>query len=211
MASLVTAWRLPASCRAIALACVLSLAAGASSAQASSKGDAARGAARAASCAACHGTPERAPAAGTPSLAGQQQEFLVLQMFFLREGLRDVPQMAGMLKGVTDRELTDMAAHFAGQKPPGPAAAKPDPKRRARGAQVANAMGCGSCHMSDYRGQQQVPRIANQREDYLVLAMKAYRDNKRSGSDTSMNGVLYQVTDSDIQALAHYLAHYSAK
>ena len=112
---------------------------------------------------------------------------------------------------VTDRELTDMATYFASQKPPGPAAAKPDPKRRGRGAEVANAMGCGSCHMSDYRGQQHVPRIAHQREDYLVLALKAYRDNKRSGSDTSMNAALYQVSDADIQALAHYLAHYSGK
>ena len=63
--------------------------------------------------------------------------------------------------------------------------------------------------MSDYRGQKQVPRIANQREDYLVTALKDYRDNRRSGTDTSMNSVLYQVSDADIQALAHYLAHYS--
>ena len=146
-----------------------------------------------------------------PSLAGQQPEFLVLQMFLLREGLRDVPQMAGMLKGVTDRELTDMAAYFAGQKPlPGPRG-KVDAKRRARGADLAKSMGCGSCHMSDYRGQQQVPRLTHQREDYLAAAMKDYRDNKRSGSDTSMNAVLYQVTDSDIQALAHYLAHYTTQ
>ena len=68
-------------------------------------------------------------------------------------------------------------------------------------------MGCGSCHLPDYRGQQQVPRLANQPEDYLVAAMKAYRDNKRTGTDTSMNAVLYRVSDSDIQALAHFLAH----
>ena len=131
-------------------------------------------------------------------------------MFFLREGLRDVPQMAGMLKGVTDRELTDIAAHFASQTPLS-LKGNPNPKLRARGAEVAKGMGCGSCHMSDFRGQHQVPRIVNQREDYLALAMKAYRDNKRSGSDTSMNGVLYQVPDSDIQALAHFLAHYASK
>ena len=34
--------------------------------------------------------------------------------------------------------------------------------------------------------------LANQREDYLVAALKAYRDNKRTGSDTSMNAVLYR-------------------
>jgi cytochrome c553 len=197
--------------RVAALACVLALAAGAAPAQTSSKGDAARGAAKAAPCASCHGTSERAPLANTPSLAGQQQEFLVLQMFLLREGLRDVPQMAGMFKGVTDRELTDMAAYFAIQKSFAGPRGKVDPKRRARGAELAKSMGCGTCHMADYRGQQQVPRITHQREDYLAAAMKDYRDNKRSGSDTSMNAVLYQVADGDIQALAHYLAHYAAR
>lgn len=187
------------------------LAAGATQAQTSSKGDAARGAARAAPCASCHGTSDRAPLANTPSLAGQQQEFLVLQMFLLREGLRDVPQMAGMFKGVTDRELADMAAYFTGQKPFSGPRGKVDQKRRARGAELAKSMGCGTCHMADYRGQQQVPRITHQREEYLAAAMKDYRDNKRAGTDTSMNAVLYQVADSDIQALAHYLAHYAGK
>ena len=187
------------------------LAAGATQAQTSSKEDATRGAAKAAPCASCHGTPERAPLANTPSLAGQQQEFLVLQMFLLREGLRDVPQMAGMLKGVTDRELTDMAAYFARQKPFDGPRGKVDPKRLARGAELAKSLGCGSCHMSDYRGQQQVPRLTNQGEAYLATAMKDYRDNRRTGTDTSMNAVLYQVADGDIQALAHYLAHYPGK
>lgn len=60
--------------------------------------------------------------------------------------------------------------------------------------------------MGDYRGQQQVPRITNQREDYLAATLKAYRDNKRSGVDTSMNAVMYKVSDADVRALAHYLA-----
>ena len=80
-------------------------------------------------------------------------------------------------------------------------------KRLSRTQEIA----CGSCHLQDYRGQKQVPRLTNQREDYLVAAMKAYRDNKRTGADTSMNAVLYQVPDSEIQALAHYLANVSDK
>jgi cytochrome c553 len=173
---------------------------------AQSKGDAARGAAKAEACGSCHGTSDRAALPGTPSLAGQQQEFLVLQMFLFREGLRDVPQMAGMFKGITDRDFSDMAAYFAAQSSPR-SNGKPDPKLRARGAEIAKAMGCGSCHLQNYGGQRQVPRLVNQREDYLVASMKAYRDNQRAGTDTSMNAVLYQVTDHDIQALAHYLAH----
>lgn len=183
--------------------CALALAAGVVLAQ---KGaDPARGAKRAQSCDTCHGTPGRQPLAGVPVLAGQQHEFLVLQMFYLREGLREVPQMAGLLKGYSDRDLEDVAAYYNRQaQPPGAAARKP--ALHARGEKLSKALGCGSCHMSDYSGQKHVPRIARQREDYLVAALKAYRDNKRTGTDTSMNAAMYQVTDTDIEALAHYLA-----
>jgi cytochrome c553 len=45
-----------------------------------------------------------------------------------------------------------------------------------------------------------------QRIDYLIEALKAYRDNRRIGSDTSMNEVMYGVSDGDAVALAHFLA-----
>ena len=168
--------------------------------------DPARGAAKAAPCLECHGSDKKTVQAGVPLLAGQNHEFLVLQMFYLREGLRDVPQMAGMLKGYTDRNLEDVAAYFARRKP---AAGKPSTEGalRARGENIARSRGCNSCHLDDYRGQKHVPRIAGQREDYLVIALKAYRDNKRTGTDTSMNEAMYQVSDPDIAALAHFLAH----
>lgn len=188
--------------RAVFLCCGFA-AAGAVSAQ--SKGDAKQGAARAAVCVSCHGAPGRAPLAGNPSLDGQMAHYLELQLVLMREGLREVPQMAGMLKGLSDRDLGDIAAYFAAQPPPRGMPGR-DAKLHARGAALAKAMICGNCHGDDYRGQKHVPRLANQREDYLAAALKAYRDNKRTGIDTSMNGVMYQVTDSDIQALAHYLA-----
>ena len=168
--------------------------------------DPSRAAARAATCESCHGTPQRAPLPGTPYLAGQQYLFLEMQMFLFREGLRDVPQMAGLFAGVTDRDFADIGAYFAGQTPPR-GASRPDPALYARGAAIARDMGCGSCHLPDYRGQKHVPRLDNQPEDYLVAAMKAYRDNTRAGSDTSMNAALYRVGDEDLRALAHYLAH----
>jgi len=184
----------------------LGLAYVAGAALAQSKADPARGAVKAQSCGACHGTPERAPLPLTPSLAGQREEFTVLQMFLLREGVRNVPQMAGTLSGFSDSDLDDVAAYFARQAPLR-GDAKSDPGLRARGAALARSMGCGSCHLADYRGQKQVPLLTNQREDYLVASLKAYRDNRSTGPDTSMNGVLYRMPDGDIEALAHYLAH----
>ena len=163
-----------------------------------------RGAQKAAACASCHGAAGAKPQPGTPLLAGQNHEFLVLQMFYLREGLRDVPQMAGLLKGFSDRDLEDVAAYYARQQPASDTGSK-NPQLFTRGEALAR--NCGSCHMADYRGQKHVPRIAQQREDYLATALKAYRDNKRTGTDTSMNEAMYRVSDADIAALAHYLAH----
>jgi cytochrome c553 len=189
---------------------LLGIAIAAGAAPALSRGDPARGETKSANCGSCHGSPQTPALAGTPYLAGQQEEYLVLQMVLLREGLRDVPQMTALLKGLTDPDLEDIAAYFSRQSPPA-SKAKPDPQLHARGAQLAKTMGCGSCHLQDYRGQKQVPRISNLREDYLVATLKAYRDNKRTGPDTNMNGMLYRVPDSDIQALAHYFANVSDK
>ena len=173
---------------------------------AQTKIDPARGAAKAAACAGCHGSPKSPPLPGTPLLAGQPAEFLVLQLFLFREGLREVPEMKGLFKGWSDADLEQVAAFFAAQATP-KGAGKRDPKLHARGAAISQGMGCGSCHLQSYAGQRQVPRLANQREDYLAASMKAFRDNKRTGADTNMNGIMSGVTDSDIRALAHYFAH----
>lgn len=190
--------------RTIRRAFVLLAIAGVAGAQ--SGGDPVRGEAKAKACAACHGDAGRAPLPGSPWLAAQLEEVTVLQLFLIREGLREIPQMAGLLKDVTDPDFFDLAAHYVRQPAPRNGT-KPDPALRARGAALSREMGCGSCHRKDYSGQKQVPRIANQREDYLRATMKDYRDNRRAGPDTSMNGILHKVPDTDIDALAHYLAH----
>lgn len=169
-------------------------------------GEAAQGQAKPESCVECHGSRERLPLPGMPYLAGQPVQFLELQMILMREGLREVPQMGPFLKGLTDRDISGIAAYFAREAPPRNTA-QLDPKLHARGAQLAKAMICGNCHGEGFRGHQHLPRLAGQREDYLVASLKAYRDNERTGIDTSMNEAMYRVSDRDIEALAHFLAH----
>jgi cytochrome c553 len=193
--------------RAIALL-LATIACAPSWAQTTSKADAGRGREKAKPCLQCHGTSEQPPLPALPFLAGQQAEFLEAQLFFIREGLRPVPQMEGMLKDMKDSDLSDMAAYFSKQAPLR-LRTKLDPELQARGEALAKRHGCGTCHMPDFAGQRQIPRINGQREDYLVATLKAYKDNKRTGSDTSMNALMYGISDSDMKALAHYLAHRS--
>ncbi len=76
----------------------------------------------------------------------------------------------------------------------------------ARGREVAEKNHCGSCHLPNYHGQQQVPRLASQREDFLYEALIAYRQNKRPGGDTIMAASIYGIPEADLKTMAHYFA-----
>lgn len=158
-------------------------------------------------CANCHGADGRSAQAGIPSLAGQPAEFVTLQMILFREGLRTAPPMNDFARGLSDKDIEDLAAHFAALRPSAPEDRRPrDAALFEAGRALSARMNCGACHLPSYAGRNQIPRIAGQREEYLAQTLAEYRDNRRVGSDTQMNAVMYNVRDADIAALAHYLA-----
>ncbi|MBS4037500.1 MAG: c-type cytochrome [Hydrogenophaga sp.] len=157
-------------------------------------------------CAACHGAGGQSVLTDIPSLAGQPRVFLENQLVVIREGLRDIPAMKGLLDGVSDADLAAMASHFAA------APLKPTPRPKdaalyARGQAVADANRCASCHLSSYAGREQMPRLAGQREDYLLHSMRQFQRNQAVGRDTIMAASLYGIADADVAAMAHYFAH----
>ncbi len=167
-----------------------------------------------ATCETCHGKGGNSETALTPSIAGQPETFLTNQLFFFREELRvakppaqeGLPSMRDVARRLNDKQMTELAKYFSTRpvRITSPGAA--DPKVEARARQLTDTMHCGQCHLQDFRGRSQMPRIAGQREDYLVSTMLAYRDGKRTGADTTMTEVLYGVSDADIKALGHFLA-----
>jgi len=172
--------------------------------------DAARGAAIATerNCASCHGAAGISELENIPSLAGQPAEFITLQMILFREGLRQAPPMNELSQGLEDQAVEDLAAHFASLTPaPPPNRGSRNPALAERGRELSGRLNCGVCHLPDYSGRNQIPRIAGQREDFLRQTLAQYRDDRRRGTDTNMNAVMYGVPDDAIAALAHYLAH----
>ena len=156
-------------------------------------------------CGACHGANGNSALALSPSLAGQPKVFLENTLILIREGLRQIAPMQGLLNGVSDAEIVALADHYSRQ----PAVAQETPRDDAafrRGEAIASRALCGTCHLPSYAGQQQMPRLAAQREDYLVHSMREFRDNKAQGRDTMMNGVLRGFSDRDIADMAHYFA-----
>lgn len=156
-------------------------------------------------CAACHGPDGNSSTPGVPSIAGQPQAFLEMQLILFREGLRDSPEMAPVVKGLSDVDVGALARHFAAL-PARASASGADAVLMKRGRELAGQRHCGQCHLGDFTGQAQIPRLAGQREEYLAEQLRAYREGRRVGSDTSMNEAMYRVPDADITALAHFLS-----
>jgi cytochrome c553 len=157
-------------------------------------------------CESCHGKGGNSAIAGTPSIAAQPVTFLENQLVFFREGLRHAPVMEPIAQGMKDEDITALARQFSSQPARLIAPAPADSTAMARGKELSGKMHCGQCHLPTYQGRDQMPRLAGQREDYMVDAMLGYRDGKRTGADTTMSEVLYGMGDADIKALAHFLA-----
>jgi cytochrome c553 len=160
----------------------------------------------AATCVACHGPGGNSPSPEIPSIAGQPKVFVENQLVLIREGLRDVPAMKALMGTLTDEQIVALARHFSAQAALPPTGTVQPDKVRA-GAEVSRRALCGTCHLSDYSGQNQVPRLARQHEAYLAATLKMYRDKPAPGRDTAMSAVLYGLKDADLENLAHYFAH----
>jgi len=65
---------------------------------------------------------------------------------------------------------------------------------------------CNFCHAPTFAGQDQVPRLAAQREDYLLKSLRAYKSAERPGYDPAMASVVEPLKDQDFADLAYYLA-----
>ena len=161
-------------------------------------------------CAACHGDDGNSVNPEVPSIAGQPKLFIENQLVIFREELRRSDQMLPVVKGLKDAEIVKLAQHFSKLPAKSMESAPADPALVRQAQAKAKELRCGICHLSDYSGQNQVPRLAAQRELYLEREMRAYRDGKRSGGDTIMAAALYGVSDADIKALAHFLSREAA-
>jgi cytochrome c553 len=158
-------------------------------------------------CSGCHGEGGISQTENIPSLAAEPDQFIQWQLVFFRGGARKSEQMQPIAEAIGNEDIRLLGAYFAGLTPP---RTTPDdnPDLSKKGAQAAMGRRCASCHTDSYAGTKAVARLAGQREEYLVKALHDYKSGVRSGgAGAAMTDVAYPLSDEEIEALAHYLAH----
>ncbi len=157
-------------------------------------------------CLACHGANGQSQTEGVPSLGGQQAFYTTVQLLMFRERMRVADPMNEMAKGLSDDDLRSFADIIARLPAPKPPSGSMDDARMARARALVEQNRCNFCHTPTFAGQDNVPRIADQREEYLVKALRGYKDNSRHGYDASMADVVAPISDPQILDLAYYIA-----
>jgi cytochrome c553 len=187
-------------------------------------GDAAAGAAGAAVCVGCHGPAGISPVPAFPSLAGQKIAYLYQALVAFQRGERADSPMAAQAASLSDEDMANLAAYYAGLAPPEPAPAGKDVALARQGAAIYlhgdAARGippCQGCHGTDARGHPLAsrvaryaayPRLRGQHADYLAqrLADLAAGKYRLTSNDRIMEVIAGRLDDGSRRALAAWLA-----
>jgi cytochrome c553 len=179
-------------------------------------GDAEKGKALSATCAACHGMDGNSVNPIWPSLAGQHEAYLVRQIKLFKSEQRVNALMAPMVAGLSDENIDDLSAYFAAQKLK-LQAANPDlvelGKKIYQGGDLdRNIPACMSCHGPTGQGNplSGYPVLANQHAAYTAIQLRAYKAGRKLANKDDVNGqimadVAVYLTEEEIDAVSSYL------
>ena len=176
------------------------------------KPDPAKGATIAtATCGACHTSDGSRGSAANPILQGQHPDYIAKQLADFKSGKRASAIMKPMAASLSDADMKNVAAFYAGKQPkPGFAKNKDlaslGEKLYRGGATDRLIPACSGCHSPNGAGiPAQYPRLAGQHADYAEAQLVAFRSGAR-GNNPVMNDVAAKLNDREIKALSDYVA-----
>ena len=175
-------------------------------------GDAVAGKTKAATCGACHGADGNSLAPSFPKIAGQGERYLVKQITDIKNGDRQVPEMMGFVMGLSETDIADIAAYFAGQEANGgtadPALVEAGKRIFLSGNQATGVPACIACHSADGKGIAAAgfPRIAGQHAAYTEKQLTDFYNAKRTNDASNvMRDIASRMHMDEIKAVSSYI------
>ncbi len=166
-------------------------------------------------CSNCHGMAGSAVSPNFPNLAAQVQPYFVAQLKGFRSHNRQDPAgfeyMWGLSRSLSDEQIDNLAAYYAGQKPE----LQPLEAERRRieagkvifetGAAEKGVPACASCHGPRAEGKETFPRLAGQHADYLIKQLGVFQRTDQRPEGAIMKTIAHELTRQNIEDVAGYL------
>jgi cytochrome c553 len=173
--------------------------------------DAKAGEKKAAMCIGCHGIPGYQASFPevhkVPMISGQNEKFIVSALAAYKKGERKHPTMRAIATSLSDQDMADLAKFYADQTASkrGEAGAAP-----AEVAKLLEKGGCAACHGTDYNkaADPSYPKLAGQHADYLLVALKSYRNEGGAAvgrGNAIMGGMVKQFSNAELKQIANHL------
>jgi cytochrome c553 len=156
-------------------------------------------------CSACHGENGVPADPKIPSIWGQSEGYLYIELRDFKSGLRENLQMNSIAESLEKADMKELAHHFAQKRSPNLQQKRANDADTLHAQQVASSAQCPQCHLGGYLGAGTSPRLAGQNHDYLLKTMQDFRSGERANNDW-MTALLQKYTPDDLAALANYLA-----
>lgn len=176
-------------------------------------GDPKSGESKVAVCSACHGADGNSVVGLWPSLAGQNEKYLLKQLRLVKSGDRVIDSMVGLLDNLDDSDLEDISAFYASKKNK---VGQVEESKLELGRKLYYAgnlekgvPSCSACHSPRGlgNGPAAYPLLSGQQPDYVAKALKDYRSGARINEDPSkiMAAIAYKLDDTEIEALSSFV------
>ncbi len=144
-------------------------------------------------CGGCHGARGISTDGATPSLAGQDEKYLINSMMAYKKGRKNWG-MQRYIAGLSDKDVENIAAYYSTQKA-APADVVPTTIKELIDK-------CNRCHDTENNPAMVAPKMNAQDRDYLVMSLRAYRDGKRHS--TMMHNMSFAYSDTMIESIASW-------
>jgi cytochrome c553 len=179
------------------------------------KGNAAAGKEKSQVCQGCHGENGNSYGPEWPNLAAQHSSYLIKQIQNFQEGVRINETMNGMVVGLSQQDIEDIAAYFASQslqpqeQETDVEVIKTGRKILKGGNRYTGVPACAGCHGPNGvgNGPAAFPHLAGQKSTYIVKTLKDFQSGARA-NDTNeiMRNIAAKLTENEINAVAAYMA-----
>ena len=156
-------------------------------------------------CAGCHGQNGKPIDKTIPTIWGQQQGYLYIQLRDFKRGDRKNDIMQPIASSMERADMLAIAEYFS--KKPWPDLGQPSASKDvANRALRANAsVGCTGCHLDQFQGDGTVPRLAGMSREYLTKTINDFRSRTR-GNNPGMSDLMLATAPEDLAALEEYLS-----
>jgi len=165
-------------------------------------------------CSSCHNVDGNSSSEQFPKLAGQQKEYLVIQLKNFNDHIRTdrLAQeiMAGMSRDLTTDQTNQIADYFSSQNAINLTKTIKNTQQGKdifeNGITSKSVVACAICHGQDAVGYQTFPRLAGQHKSYLVKQLVVFK-NGHGRLNTPMTGITQQLSNDEIEKLSDYLSN----